>query len=80
MSTPSTGTSTENMSKPHMGLDATSDPPWILNPSTRDGKTKLAVAMSTRRIETKRSLGKILILHFLGLAPAGYLAAPDNGA
>jgi hypothetical protein len=46
--------------------------------SPKGAKTSGAELRSPRT-QTRRHSRRIIIIHLLGLAPAGYLAAPDNG-
>jgi hypothetical protein len=52
----------------------TEAPTWQTG-SKDDGRTK-----EETELESKSREGPVIIIHLLGLAPAGYLAAPDNGA
>jgi hypothetical protein len=40
----------------------------------------LSVVVGFSELDQGHFLTAIIIIHLLGLAPAGYLAAPDNGA
>jgi hypothetical protein len=46
---------------------------------SRHRKSALQVNKDSRLLRTFTMLIIIIIIHLLGLAPAGYLAAPDSG-